>query len=52
MSSEGGLSRDDEWMGGGASKDESTCPAFDIRLLVEPLTMAQQSIKCTDEELS
>jgi hypothetical protein len=44
MSSEGGLSRGDEWLGdftGGIYKEDDSCPAFDIRLLVEPLTMAQ-----------
>lgn len=56
MSYEGGIDRDDEWGGiDGESdiyKDEQKgCPAMDIRMVVEPLSFAQNSIKCTDEEL-
>lgn len=54
MGSEGGLSREDDSLGGAAGvyREDDSCPAFDIRLMVEPLPMAQAAIKCTQEELS
>jgi hypothetical protein len=57
MGSEGSINRNDEWMGdggGGAGiyNGDDACPAFDIRLIVEPFSMAQQSIRCTPDELS
>lgn len=39
MGSEGGLYRDD-MAGSGLYREDDSCPAFDIRLLVEPLSMA------------
>ena len=54
MAGEGGLSRNDASLGGddGMSREDFSCPAFDIRLLVEPVAMAQAAIKCSPEELS
>ena len=55
MASEGGLDRDDEWAS--AADDfsgifgEESCPAVDIRFMVEPLTLAENSIKCTADEI-
>lgn len=41
--------RDDEWLSSGDDEDEK-CPAIDIRLLVEPLDTARQSLRCSDIE--
>ena len=41
--------RDDDYLGFGDDEDEK-CPAVDIRLLVEPLETARQSLRCSDIE--
>ena len=41
--------RDDDYLGFGDDEDEKS-PAVDIRLLVEPLETARQSLRCSDIE--
>lgn len=42
--------KDNDWLGDGEDEDEK-CPAIDIRLLVEPIDTARQSLRCSDVEL-
>lgn len=53
MSSRTGVSRGDDWDDDDSDvyHEDEQCPAVEVRLLVEPLYQAENSIKCTDSEL-
>ena len=53
MSSATGVARSDDWdpENSDVYAEDESCPAVEVRLLVEPIYQAENSIKCTDQEL-